>query len=87
MTAWNIYINEIILGNNSILVSLDDTKTIFINHIVLKYISTSDKNFTEKAFHNFQNLVSRSVLISETGEKERNKFFKVLRERVQACKK
>ena len=76
------YINEIILGNNSILVSLDETKTVFINHIVLKYISTSDKKFTEKAFNNFQNLVSRSVLISETGEKERNKFFKSLRERV-----
>ena len=84
---FKFYINEIILGNNSILVSLDDTKTVFINHIVLKYISTSDKNFTQKTFDNFQNLVSRSVLISETGEKERNKFFKSLRERVQACKK
>jgi hypothetical protein len=81
------YINEIILGNNSILVTLDDAKTVFINHIVLKYISTTDKRFTAKAFGNFQNLVSRSVLISETGEKERNKFFKLLRERVQACKK
>lgn len=81
------YINEIILGNNSILVSLDETKTVFINHIVLKYISTSDKKFTVKAFNNFQNLVSRSVLISETGEKERNKFFKALRERVQVLKK
>jgi hypothetical protein len=81
------YINEIILGNNSILVSLDDTQTVFINHIVLKYISTTDKKFTAKAFGNFQNLVSRSILISETGEKERNKFFKSLRERIQACKK
>ena len=80
------YINEIILGNNSILVSMDETKTVFINHIVLKYISTSDKKFTEKAFNNFQNLVSRSVLISETGEKERNKFFKSLRERVHKLK-
>lgn len=76
------YINEIILGNNSILVSLDESKMVFINHIVLKYISTSDKKFTEKAFNNFHNLVSRSVLISETGEKERYKFFKALRERL-----
>ncbi len=81
------YINEIILGNNSILVSLDDSQTVFINHIVLKYISTTDKKFTAKAFQNFKNLVSRSVLISETGEKERNKFFKSLREKVQACKR
>jgi hypothetical protein len=82
-----IYINEIILGNNNILVSLDDTRIAYINHIVLKYISTTDKKFTEKSFHNFQNLISRSILISETGEKERNKFFKSLRERVMACKR
>ncbi|MBS1511747.1 MAG: hypothetical protein JST86_12950 [Bacteroidetes bacterium] len=81
------YINEIILGNNSIMVETDDTKMAFINHIVLKYISTTDKKFTEKAFANFQNLVSRSVLISETGEKERNRFFKTLREKIQACRK
>ena len=81
------YINEIILGNNSILVQSDDIKTVFINHIVLKYISTTDKNFTEKAFSNFQNLVTRSIMISETGEKERSKFFKAIRERLQACKR
>ncbi len=85
--AVKFYINEIILGNNSIMVETDDTKIAFINHIVLKYISTTDKKFTEKAFSNFQNLVSRSILISETGERDRNKFFKALREKVQACKK
>lgn len=82
-----MYINEIILGNNSIMVETDDTKIAIINHIVLKYISTTDKKFTERTFNNFHNLVSRSVLISETGEKERNKFFRAMRERVQACKK
>jgi len=81
------YVNELILGNNSIMVETDDTKIAFINHIVLKYISTTDKKFTEKAFSNFQNLVSRSTLISETNERDRNKFFNILRERVQACKK
>jgi len=82
-----LYINEIILGNNSIMVELDGQRTSFINYIVLKYISTADKNFTNKTFDNFNNLVSRSVMISGTGEKERVKFFKTLRERVQACKK
>lgn len=82
-----LYINEIILGNNSIMVELDGHRISFINYIVLKYISTADKNFTAKTFDNFNNLVSRSVMISGTGEKERVKFFKTLRERVQACKK
>lgn len=82
-----MYVNEIILGNNSIMVELDDTKIAIINHVVLKYISTTDKKFTEKTFRNFQNLVSRSVLISGTGERERNKFFRAMREKLLACKK
>ena len=82
-----MYVNEIILGNNSIMVELDDTKIAIINHVVLKYISTTDKKFTDKTFHNFQNLVSRSVLISGAGERERNKFFRSMREKLQACKK
>lgn len=81
------YVNEIILGNNSIMVEGDETKIAIINHIVLKYISTTDKKFTNKAFANFQNLLSRSILISETGEKERAKFFKTLRERINLCRK
>ncbi len=80
------YINEIILGNNSIMVETDDKKIAIINHIVLKYISTTDAKFTEKTFENFKNLVSRSILISETGERDRNKFFKALREKIQACR-
>jgi hypothetical protein len=69
------------------MVELDGQRISFINYIVLKYISTIDKNFTKKTFDNFNNLVNRSMMISGTGEKERVKFFKTLRERVQACKK
>jgi transcriptional regulator with XRE-family HTH domain len=85
--AIKLYINEIILGNNSIMVELDGKRTSFINYIVLKYISSADKKFTQKTFDNFNNLVSRSVMISGTGEKERVKFFKILREKLQACRK
>jgi hypothetical protein len=81
------YINEIILGNNSIMVETDEAKIAIINHIVLKYISTTDKKFTEKTFANFKNLVSRSILISETGERDRNKFFNVLKEKIASCRK
>lgn len=81
------YINEIILGNNSIMVEMDGNKMAYINHIVLKYISTTDKRFTEKLFNNFHTLISRSTLISETGERYRNRFFKTIRERVMALKR
>lgn len=90
-TAWNaslkLYINEIVLGNNSIMVETDHNRIAFINHVILKYIFTSDKAFTEKMFGNFNNLASRSTLISETGERDRHKFFRRTKERVLTLKR
>lgn len=86
MAPIKFYVNEIILGNNSILINLDGYKLTFINHIVLKYIYTADKSFNNKVFNNFHALTSRSALISGTGERERTKFFKKIRERLLLCK-
>jgi len=38
-------------------------------------------------FENFNTLLSRSTLISATGEKERNRFFNAMRDRVNSLKK
>jgi hypothetical protein len=48
---------------------------------------TKDVRFNESTFHAFKNLVSRSTMISGTGEKERNKFFRLLKEKVRDLKK
>lgn len=80
------YVNELILGNNDILLELDGQKVAIITYNVLNYLITRDERFTEKAFKNFNVLLSRATLISGTGEKERNRFFNGLRERVKALK-
>ncbi|MDX2048113.1 MAG: helix-turn-helix domain-containing protein [Chitinophagaceae bacterium] len=81
------YVNEIILGNNTILFENETTKLAFITHSTMDYISSTDSRFVAKVFANFNNLLSRSVLISESGEKERQKFFRTCREKIQDCKK
>lgn len=81
------YVNEVVLGSNTILVQLDSTKLSIITYSVLNYLLTADPRFNENAFKSFNNLVSRSVLISSTGEKERNKFFRSLKEKVRQLKK
>jgi hypothetical protein len=80
------YVNELILGNNDILLELDGQKVAIITYNVLNYLITRDERFTEKAFKNFNVLLSRATLISGTGEKERNRFFNGLRERVRAMR-
>lgn len=80
------YINEVIIGSNNILVELNEEKLSFITYNVLSYLFTKDSRFNEKAFANFFTLVGRSSQISATGEKERNRFFSGMREKVNALK-
>jgi hypothetical protein len=77
------YVNEVVLGNNTILVELDNVRHSFITYNVLSYLISKDVRFNEKSFTNFNTILSRSALISGTGERERNKFFSSLKERVQ----
>ncbi len=81
------YVNELILGNNTILLKLDDRKTAMVTYNILSYLSTSEERFVTKTFDTFNSLLKRSTLISETGEKERNKFFNRLREKTGELKR
>jgi hypothetical protein len=81
-----LYINEVILGSNTILFEWDDIKESFITYTVLNYMSTRDPRFCKKVFSSFDNLLARSTLISVSGEKERNRFFQRIKERVNALR-
>lgn len=82
-----LYINEVVMGSNTILADVDKTKIAFIPYNVFSYMVTKDIRFNESAFDVFKTLVSRSTLISSTGEKERNKFFRLLKEKVRDLKR
>lgn len=82
--GYNVYINEVLLGNNTTLVNLDDTLHCYINYNGLNYFKTRDVRFTSRSMRHFSTLVSRSTHISKTGEKYRNKYFGLLEERVRA---
>ncbi len=82
-----IYVNEVVLGNNSILLELNKTRLAFVVYNVLSYLIAKDPRFTGKAFSSFNNLLSRSNLISAAGEKDRNRFFNEMRNKVNALKK
>jgi hypothetical protein len=84
---FKFYVNEIILGNNTFLLDLNGERLSVITYNVLDYLLTRDARFNKKLFDGFNTLVSRSTLISGTGEKERNKFFRVQREKILHLKK
>jgi len=79
---YRLFINEVLLGNNTTLVSLDKTLYCYINYNGLNYFKTKDVRFTARSMQHFNTLMSRSTLISGTGEKFRNKFFNWLEEKL-----
>ena len=85
--AFKFYINEFIFGDNSYLVHLNDSRMVVLNHAVLNTIRTKDAQFTKSTEEHFQNIIRRSTQISNVGEKERSKFFNILREKIEASRK
>jgi len=79
---FKFYINEVLLGNNTFILELDGQPVSIITYNALNYLITKDTRFSKKLLHGFNTLVSRATLISGTGEKERNRFFRVQREKL-----
>ena len=81
---YRLYLNEIVLGDNTFMAEIGDTKITYLNHSVLYFVGSTDQKFNDSMFRNLENLMKKSTLISETGEKERKQFFNKLRKKVQA---
>jgi hypothetical protein len=79
---YKLYINEVLLGNNTILITLDENLYSYINYNAFNYLRTKDQRFSRKTLQHFNTLLSRSTLISGTGEKYRNKYFAYLEEKL-----
>ncbi|MEP6615766.1 MAG: helix-turn-helix domain-containing protein [Ginsengibacter sp.] len=84
---FKFYVNQVILGNNTFLLDLDGVNLSIINYNVLDYMMTKDVRFGKKLLNGFNTLINSSTLISGTGEKERNKFFRIQRDKVSQLRK
>lgn len=81
---YRLYLNEIVLGDNTFMAEIGNTKITYLNHSVLYFVGSTDQKFNEAMFSNLENLMKKSTLISGTGEKERKQFFNKLRKKVHA---
>lgn len=77
-----MYFNEVWLGDNTMLVELDGKRIAYMLHTTINYMQTSDQRFTANLYNHIENLMKKSTLISEVSEKERSRFFRIIRERI-----
>ncbi len=79
---YKMYFNEVLLGDNNILAILDGVKMSYISHTTINFMITRDVAFNENMYNHIQNLMKKSTLISTVSEKERAKFFRIIRDRI-----
>lgn len=84
--SYNLYVNELILGDNTYMAELNGSRMVFLNHSVLYVVGSSDERFTSCIHDNLTNLEKKSTMISSVGEKERNVFFNNIRTMIQLRK-
>ena len=85
--TFKVFVNEVMQGDNMVYAEIDGGRMVFLNHSAVNYISTMDPAFCDFAKQSLENITRRSVLISGTGEKERNRYFKALRVEVERRRK
>jgi len=86
VAKFRMYFNEVLLGDNSMLAVLDRVKLSYIAHTTINFMLTRDMVFNENMYNHLQNQMKRSTLISLVSEKERSKFFRIIRERISRRK-
>jgi hypothetical protein len=84
---FKLYRSEVMVGNNSILVTLGNNKIAYVSNNTFNMMSTTTADFVDENEAWLKNLVRKSILISGVSEKQRNQFFKILHDKVDAVRK
>jgi hypothetical protein len=82
--TYTLYLNDIVSGDNTVMAEIGETKITYLNHSVLYFVGSKDRDFNESTFRNMENLIKKSSLLSGSGEKERTLVFNKLRKKVIA---
>ncbi len=79
---FSLYQSEVMLGNNSIIVYTNNNKIAFVSNNTFNIMSTTSKAFVDENEMWMNNIMKKSILISGVNEKQRNKFFRLLIQKI-----
>ncbi len=73
---FTLYQSELIFGNNVIIAESDQFSAVYQSHHTFNSMYSTDPIYLESTKKWINQIINKSTLISESGEKFRNKFFK-----------
>ncbi len=80
---YKLYVNDFYVGDNTNLLRMGENLTCFIVHSGTNFIQTTDRKFCDYSLKFIKNIISKSAYISEVAEKERNRFFELILNRIR----
>jgi hypothetical protein len=85
--TFSMYENEVVLNDNSILVTRDDHKVVYLTFNTLSLLITQNPALCANVEDYLHKLIRKSNMISISGAKERNRFFNKLQQNISEFKK
>lgn len=73
---YEVYLNEIFFLNNTIIAEAENLKEVFVIHESVNYLTTTNPQFCEETSSWMHAQKKKSILLTNSSERERNKFFK-----------
>jgi hypothetical protein len=83
---FEVYLNEVVIGDNTIFFKLGDKRVTYITHNNFNILTTSQESFCRLTEKHLENMMNKSIMISNSAAKERSRFFNELLTRVQDVK-
>ncbi|HLK30589.1 MAG TPA: helix-turn-helix domain-containing protein [Puia sp.] len=83
---FNLYLNELIMGDNMQILQLGNKHFTYLNHTILNYMMTTNEKFNAYMKKTMDVICTKSIPISVVNEKERLIFFNSLRTKIETAK-
>jgi hypothetical protein len=84
---YKLYVNDFVIGDNTVLIKAESAEVCFINHNAINYFFTRDRRFVKYTARFLESVIRKSILISSAGEKERSIFFNHTRRQIDLNRK
>ncbi len=84
---FEMYLNETLNGNTTIVYEAQDFEGVYIGHNLLNSVHTTDRAYVQDTISTIDKQMSNSSIISVVNEKQRNSFFAQIKRRIDTYKK
>ncbi len=81
----NLYLNEILLLDNSVIFDLGMAKIFYMPFQTLNFFYTNNNNFVQSTIAWMEKQQAKSTLITMAGERDRHRLFKHYNKEIQNC--